>query len=363
MHELEEIRSLAREFAQAELRPGIEGWDRERTLGERTLAQVGELGFFGMLVGDEYGGMGFELPAYVAALEQLAWGEPAVALTVAQSALAATILQRFGKDEVRSTWLEGIARGDAIACLALAEERAGSDLGDVKTRASRAGDAWTIEGTKSWVTNADVAQVALVLASTGAGQFGLFLVPREAGWQAGARAQTLGLRPLSIGELHLRNVRVPGGALLLGPAAAAEVTGAWAELGNLSIAAISLGISQAALDHAIGYADQREQFGRKLREFEGLQFKLAEMATRTEATRTLLQHAAVKGGAQLAAMAKLFGSETAMWVTTQAVQIFGGYGYMRDYPVEKLMRDGKAMELLERANELLRVDIAEGLYQ
>src|SRR5687768_10861765 len=116
MQEIEEIRSLAREFAQAELRPGIEGWDRERALGERTLAQVGELGFFGMLVGDEYGGMGFELPAYVAALEQLAWGEPAVALTVAQNALAATILQRFGKDEVRSTWLEGIARGDAIAC-------------------------------------------------------------------------------------------------------------------------------------------------------------------------------------------------------------------------------------------------------
>ena len=363
MQELQEIRALAREFAQAELRPHVEQWDHDRSLGPDVLAHAAELGFFGMLVPDRFGGMGFDPPAYVTVLEQIAWGEPGVALTLAHASMAGSLIQRRGKEDLQHSLLEPMARGDTIACFALAEEAAGSDLQEATTRATRNGDGWVINGNKAWVTNADLARVAIVLAAVDNDQFALFAVAREDGWTAGARASTLGLRPLSINALQLQDARVASSALLLGPASASEIVKTWADIGQLSIAAIALGISQAALDHAIGYADQREQFGRKLREFEGVQYKLADMATRTEAARTLLREAVAQNDVQHAAMAKLFASETAMWVTTQAVQIFGGYGYMRDYPVEKLMRDAKAMELLERANELLRVDIAEALYQ
>ncbi len=360
MQELQEIRTLAREFARSELRPHIEAWDRDATLGERTIPQVAELGFFGMLVSEAHGGMGFDLPTYVAALEELAWGEPGVALSVAQSTFAAQLIQQLGDEAQKSSWLEPLARGELLACFALAEEDAGSDLGNIKTRAERGAQGWTLNGTKRWVSNFERAGLALVLADTAQGKK-LFALPRAAGWTSTARAQTLGLRPLGVGSIELKNVQAEAQHLLGDAAidATGSLTGA---LGSLSIGAISVGIAQAALEHAIGYADEREQFKTKLRSFEGLQYKLAEMATRTEAARALLLKAAAEGGA-LAAMAKLFASETAMWVTTNAVQIFGGYGYMRDYPVEKLMRDAKAMELLEGANELVRVRIAQALYE
>src|SRR5687767_11674010 len=362
MHELQEIRTLAREFARAELRPHVEEWDRDRTLPESVLAQVAEVGFFGMTVPESHGGMGFDLPTYVAALEEIAWGEPAVALLVAQSAIAAAILQQHSSPAAKSR-LETLARGESMVCLALAEERGGFDLRQAGTRATPKDKGWAIDGAKAWVTNARGAQLALVLARTGDDAFALFAVPYGAGVTAGEAVPTMGLRCLAISDLVLQNVRVDADAVLLGPAPMSRIVAAWSELGHLSIAAMSLGLSQAALEHALAYADQREQFGRKLREFEGIQYKLADMATRTEAARALVARAAAERQPRLGAMAKVFASETAMWVSTQAVQIFGGYGYMRDYPVEKIMRDAKAMELLEGANELIRVEIAEALYE
>ena len=360
MQELQEIRSLAREFAQSELRPHVEAWDRAAAFGEQTLAHFAELGFFGMLVPDTHGGMGFDLPTFVAALEELAWGEPSSALAVAQANFAAHLIEQLGQDEQKGKWLEPLARGTLVPAIALAEAESGADLGDIRTHAERAGSGWVLNGAKAWVSNAERADLLLVLATTPDGKR-LFALPREAGWKVGARAQTLGLRPLPINDVELTNVRAGEEHLLAAPTIddTGSITGA---LGSLAIAAISLGIAQAALDHAVAYADEREQFARKLRDFEGLQFKLAEMVTRTEAARSLLQRAAAEGGA-LPFMAKLFASETAVWVTTNAVQIFGGYGYMRDYPVEKLMRDAKAMELLEGVNELQRVRIAEALYE
>jgi alkylation response protein AidB-like acyl-CoA dehydrogenase len=360
MQELQEIRTLAREFAQSELRPHVEAWDRDASFGEQTLGQVAELGFFGMLAPDAHGGMGFDLPTYVVALEQLAWGEASVALVVAHATFAAQLVEQLGSDEQKRGLLEQLARGALVPAIALAEAESGADLGRISTRAERDGSAWVLNGAKSWVSNAERADLLLVLAATPDGNR-LFVLPRESGWKTGARAQTLGLRPLALSNVELANVRATQEQVLGAPTIdeTGSITGA---LGNLSIAAISLGIAQAALDHAVGYADEREQFARKLRDFEGLQFKLAEMVTRTEAARSLLQRAAAEGGA-LTNMAKLFASETAMWVTTNAVQIFGGYGYMRDYPVEKLMRDAKAMELLEGTNELQRVRIAEALYE
>jgi len=231
-----------------------------------------------------------------------------------------------------------------------------------------------LSGEKKWVTNARLAGLGLVVARTAEDPAGgeqpksrglsVFLVPMDSpGVEIGERKTTMGLRPIEVGDVRFRDVRVPGDALLgeegRGFALAMEAL----DVGRLGIAAQAVGIAQAALEHARSYADEREQFGRKLREFEGIQFKLADMATRVAAARALLEAASAEPSTSRSAMAKLFASETAMWVTTQAVQVFGGYGYMRDYPVEKLMRDAKATEIYEGTNEIQRVVIARGLYR
>lgn len=363
--ELQEIRALAREFARDELRPHVEHWDAEQTLDPAVVAQLAELGFFGMAIPEAHGGMAFEPPIYVAALEELSWGEPAVALTIALHGQAARLLLSSGTETQRQRWLPELASGATVACLALTEENAGSDLGAVVTQASRADGGWRLTGQKRWVANGRQAGLAVVLARTGEGgaASSLFLVPTDqAGVVVGGRESTMGLRPLELVTLSLEDVQLTEDALL-GPVGSGLAALQGVRPGSrLAVAAIALGIARAALEHAAAYADQREQFGRKLRQFEGLQFMLADMATRVAAAATLLRSAAAGEMESSPAMAKLFASETAMWVSTQAVQIFGGYGYMRDYPVEKLMRDAKATEILEETNELQRVLIARGLY-
>ncbi|HEX6937988.1 MAG TPA: acyl-CoA dehydrogenase family protein [Longimicrobiales bacterium] len=361
---LEQVRSLAREFAEAELRPHVETWDRERRLDTAVLAQLAELGFFGMRVPEAYGGMEFDLPTYVAALEELAWGEPSVALTVSiHSAFAADMILRHGSEEQKQRWLGPLAAGEVIGCFALSEPEAGSDAGALRTRATRDGDGWVLSGTKKWVTNARLAGLAVVAARVDDG-IGVFLVPTDsAGYEVTGVETTMGLRPLEVATVELRDVRLPADALLGDAARGFHYAMQALDLGRLGIAAQAVGIARAALEHAVAYAGEREQFGRKLREFEGMQFKLADMATRVEAARAMTGRAAAAPSTRAAAMAKLFASEAAMWVTTQAVQVYGGYGYMRDYPVEKLMRDAKATEIYEGTNEILRVVIARELYR
>lgn len=355
-----EIRQLARQFAESELRPNVEKWDHDGVLDPAVLGQLAELGFFGMLVPEVYGGMEFDLPTYVSALEEIAWGEPSVALTLAISSFVAQQILASGTEAQKRAWLEQIAGGTALACFAFAEDAAGADASALTTRATRNGAGWTITGVKHWVTNGRLAKVALVVAATEDGPR-LFIVPTDApGYLIAARQQTLGFRPVEILTVELNDVKVDGGAMLA--VAAGELLGE-SDVAALAIAAVSVGICQAALEHARGYADVREQFKAKLRQFEGIQFKLADMAIRTEAARALLARAAAEPTPALCAMAKVFASEAAMWVTTNAVQIFGGYGYMRDYPVEKLMRDAKATEILEGSNEIQRVKIARELYK
>lgn len=360
---LQEIRSLAHEFAAAEVRPHVERWDHDAALGEGSLAQVAELGFFGMLVPESHGGMQLEPGTWLAALEELAWGEPSLALAVAFHAQVVRLLDRHGSDALKQAWLERLGTGAAIGCLALAEAGAGAEPDAVTCTATRAGDGWTLSGEKRWVSNRQPGGALVVLARAPEGP-SLFLVPADApGISAGARDRTLGLRPLHIGTLALADVRVEDGARIGEPGGAAAVLAGDVPSAALAVAAIATGIAQAALDHARGYADVREQFGRKLRHFEGLQHKLADMVIRTRAARALLHEAAASGDATAASAARVFAAEAAMFVTTQAVQVFGGYGYMRDYPVEKLMRDARAMSLLGGADEQHRVAIAEALYQ
>lgn len=367
--EIQEIKQLARQFAESELRPHVEKWDHDAALDPNVLSQLAELGFFGMLIPEAYGGMEFDLPTYVSVMEQLAWGEPSVALTVAATSFVANLIVRNGTDEQKRQWLEPIARGEVLACFAMSEADAGSDGASLATRATREGDSWVINGDKKWVTNARIAQLALVLARTGSATngvrgIGAFLVPTNAkGYELGKRENTMGFRPLEILNVKLNQLRVGGDALLGEPAQGFLYASQTLDVGRLAISAISVGIAQAALDYALGYADIREQFGEKLRKFEGLQFKLADMAIRVEAARALLERVAAEPTSKLSSIIKVFASETAMWVTTQAVQIYGGYGYMRDYPVEKLMRDAKATEILEGTNEIQRVLIARELYR
>ncbi len=360
--ELAEIRSMARDFAQTELRPNVERWDHERATDDALAAHLGELGFLGMSMPERFGGMELGRDAVAAILQELAWGEASVALSLAIHARAALLLLERGTDAQQAAWLERLASGSAIACLALAEDHAGSDLGSMTTVATRTADGYAITGAKRWVSNGTHATVALVLAKVDDAA-GLFIVELDnAGVTRGAREDTMGLRPLPIIRLQLQDCVVGADALVGGKPDASLQLDATSSFDSLSIAAISVGIAQAALEHATGYANVREQFGQPLRAFEGIQFKLADMATQTAAAAALLGTAAKSGDTQWTSMAKVFGSETAMEVTTQAVQVYGGYGYMRDYPVEKLMRDAKAMEIMGGANELLRVTVAAALY-
>jgi alkylation response protein AidB-like acyl-CoA dehydrogenase len=367
-----EVRGLARQFAEAELRPGVEAWDRDGALDPSVLDQLAELGFFGMLCPEEHGGLAFDVDTYLVALEELAWGEPAVALTLSiHSAFAVTLLLRHGTEDQKSRWLPELASGQRVGVFALSEADAGSDAAAVAARADRDGDGWVLAGAKKWVTNGRLAGgrsgLAVVIARTGkAGADGLsaFLVPMESdGWVVEARERTMGLRAVEVVTVRLDGLRLAGDALLGPEGKGFALAMEGLDLGRLGIAAQAVGIGRAALDHALAYAGEREQFGRPIREFEAIQFKLADMATRVAAAGALLERAAAEGTGRWSSMAKLFASEMAMFATTEAVQIFGGYGYMRDYPVEKLMRDAKATEIYEGTNEIQRVVIARDLYR
>jgi alkylation response protein AidB-like acyl-CoA dehydrogenase len=354
--EMLEIRGLARDFAAAELRPNAERWDANQALDDEVTSKIAELGFFGMLVPEEGGGMGFSLATYLGALEELAWGEPAVALLVAQSVIAADVLVRFG-DGNHEPALTGLAAGEKLGCIAFADDDSSSE-GDV--RAVAGADGWTFDGVKRWVTNGVAADVTILLA-TALGEPALFALSRDAGYTTGPPAATMGLRAVPVVPMDLSGAMAPQAARLNW--SGADTRSALDPLASLSVAAIAVGIAQAALEHAVRYADEREQFGRPIRSFEGIQFKLAEMATRSAAARALIERAAERpDDAAAAAMAKLAAGSCAMYVTTDAVQIFGGYGYMRDYPVEKLMRDAKAMEMLHGTSEMQRLRIAAALY-
>jgi len=369
--EIEQVAGLARQFAEAELRPHVARWDREAALDATVLRALAELGFFGLLAPERAGGMEFGLQAYAAALEAMAWGEPSVALVLAMhTAFGVVPLAQHGDEQQQREVLPRLAAGELIACLAISEPGAGLDLTAMHTHAERADDGWVLNGRKQWVSGAGLANLAVVVARTapagdaGHGAVGLFLVPLDApGVSVGGREDTMGLRPLPFAQVALENVRVGREGGLGDPTGGAEIVRDAMELARLGIAAQAVGIAQAALDHALAYADQREQFDTRLRDFEGVQYKLADMATRAEAARALLLHAAAQPSTRLAAMAKLFASESAMWCATQAVQVFGGYGYMRDYPVEKIMRDAKATEIYESTNEMQRTAIARELYR
>jgi alkylation response protein AidB-like acyl-CoA dehydrogenase len=371
-----EIKELARRFAAAEIAPHAAKWDREACFPLEVAHRMGELGFLGMLIPEEYDGLGLDTVSYLLALEEIARGDASAAVLMSvHNSLPTQMLLHFGSDAQKEKYLRPMARGEMIGAFSLSEPEAGSDASALRCQAVRDGDDWLLTGTKSWVSSGSFADVIMVMARTDApghrrgsrGISAFIVTPDLPGFHVGKKEEKMGLRASPTVQLNFDGLRVPG-ANLLGEEGQGFVYAMRSlDNGRLGIAAQALGIAQAALDASLDYAAERQQFGKPIREFEAIQFKLADMGARIAAARALLHAtAADKDRGQsttlYGSMSKLLASEAAMWVTTQAVQIFGGYGYVKDYPVERLMRDAKVTEIYEGTSEIQRIVIARALY-
>ena len=376
--EQREILLMARKFARNELRPGAAERDQnEEAFDLGPVRQLGELGFLGMLIPEEYDGLGLDMLTYLYVLEEIAWGDAAVAVSMSvHNSLPTQTLLRHGTEAQKERWLKRMARGEVLGAFSLSEADAGSDAAAITAQATRDGDGWRLNGAKMWVTNGASADLVLMMVRTddpanrkGSKGIGAFLVPTDAdGYIPGKKERKMGLRGSETVAVTLQDLYLGPEHLLGEPALGFRYALEALEGGRLGIAAQAIGIAEAALDYARDYAEERVQFGRPLSKIQGIQFKLADMATRVEAARGLLYRAALAYDAdearkrKLSSMAKLNASETATWVTRQAVQIFGGYGYSREYPVERLFRDAKVTEIYEGTSEIHRMIIARELY-
>ncbi len=371
-----EIQQLARTFAQTELAPHAAEWDRTSHFERALLPRLAELGFLGMLVPEADDGLGLDSVTYLLVLEEIAACDASTAVLLSvHNSLPSQMLLRYGSAAQRERFLRPMARGEFLGAFALSEPDAGSEASALRTQASRDGDSYLLNGTKAWVTNGGEADVILAMARTdtpedrrGAMGISAFIItPDLPGFRVGKKEDKMGLRASPTVQLVFDNLRVPADRLLGEAGQGYGYAMQSLEHGRLGIAAQAVGIGRAALGHAVRYAAERRQFGSAISEFEAIQFKLADMAARvTQARATLFAAAAAKDRGesvtQLSSIAKLVASEAAMWVTTQAIQVFGGYGYVTDYPVERLFRDAKVTEIYEGTSEIQRLVIARELY-
>jgi alkylation response protein AidB-like acyl-CoA dehydrogenase len=369
-----EVRDLVRNLALTEIAPHAREWDERSEFPRDVFHKLGELGLLGVLVPDEYGGSGLSYHDYIAVVEELAAVEAGVALSLAaHNSLCTNHILLFGSDLQKQRWLPRLASGDILGAWGLTEPGAGSDAGGTRTTAKRIGDRWVLHGGKNFTTNASVGGVAVVVARTTPGEdhrgISAFIVPLDApGVAIGKKEDKLGMRTSDTASLILEECRLPSDALLgeegEGFLQAMQVL----DGGRISIAALGLGIARGALDAAIAYAKQRNQFGRPVAQFQAIRIKLADMATAVDAARLLTERAAAAKDAGekvtlIASQAKLYASETAVKVCEEAIQIHGGYGYIKDYPVEKYWRDSKLCTIGEGTSEIQRLVIARELLE
>jgi alkylation response protein AidB-like acyl-CoA dehydrogenase len=375
--EQQQIRDLAREFAEGELRPHAAEWDEKHDFPREVIAKLGELGFLGMLIPEEWDGLGLDTRSYLVALEEIARGDASVAVAMSvHNSLPTQMILAQGTDAQKERWLKPMARGEMLGAFSLSEPDAGTDAAGMTAQARKVEGGWVLNGAKAWVTNGGVGDVVVAMVRTdtpddrrGAKGIGAFILSTRAeGYQVGRREEKMGQRASETVGIAFKEMFVPDDQLLGDPSLGFIYALQGLDNGRLGIAALAIGIAQAALEHSLAYAAERRQFGSAIRDFQGMQVKLANMATRIEAARALLYRAAeIKDEglpvAKYSSMAKLFASEAAMYVTTEAVQVFGGYGYVREYPVEKLFRDAKVTEIYEGTSEIQRVVIARELYR
>jgi len=368
----QEIRRLARDYAQRELAPLAAERDREARFDREMIRQMAELGFLGMLIPEAYDGLGLDAQAYLLALEEVAVADASAAVTLSvHNSLPTQMLLTFGTEAQRQAFLPRMARGEWLGAFCLSEPEAGSDAASLRTQAVRDGDDWVLTGTKAWVSHGTEADVLLCMARTDApdarrgskGISAFILTPELPGFRVGKKEDKMGLRASPTVQIVLDECRVPADQLLGAEGQGLVYALGSLDHGRLGIAAQAIGIARAALEASARYVAERKQFGRNIGEFQAIQFKLADMATRITAARTLVHAAAAakergEKVTRFCSMAKLSATETAMWVTTQAVQIHGGYGYVTDYPVERHMRDAKVTEIYEGTSEIQRLVIA-----
>ena len=370
------IQRTAREFAAADITPYTAQWDRDSHFEPSLVQKLGDLGFLGMLIPEQYDGLGMDALSYLIALEEISTHDASVGVMMSvHNSLPTQMILNYGTEAQKQRWLPPMARGEMLGAFALSEPGSGSDASSLTAQAVRDGDDWIISGTKSWVTQGTHAGVILVMARTdtpearkgGKGISTFIITPDLPGFTVGKKEDKLGMRASPTVALNFDEMRVPGDRLLGTEGQGFIYAMQSLDHGRLGIAAQALGIATAAAEAARQYADDRQQFGKPIRDFQAVQFKLADMASRIAATRALLYATARAKEAgesitQFSAMCKLLASETAMWTTTNAIQIFGGYGYVTEYPVERLFRDAKVTEIYEGTSEVQRIVIARELY-
>ena len=367
--EQQEVRTLARDFAAREVAPVIHHFDEAQEFPHEILAKLAGTGLMGALVPEEYGGAGLDYVSYALAVEELNRVDASVGITMwAHNSLCTNHIALFGSPEQKAAYLPRLARGEALGAWGLTEPGSGSDAAAMRSRAVPAGDGFVLNGSKAFITNAGVAEIAVVMAVTdpARGNKGVsaFILERGTpGFTAGKPYRKLGLHASNTAELHLDNVRVSATALCgerdMGFVNTMQVL----EGGRIAMAAMAVGIAQGALDEALKYMKQRSAFGKTLAEFNGLQGMIADIGTEVEAARLLTLRAAVLKDAGrpakvAASMAKVFASEVAMKAATRALQIHGGAGYITEFPIERIFRDAKLTEIGEGTSEVQRMVIA-----
>jgi len=368
------VRDTARAFAAAELTPHAADWDRDATFPAEALAKMGRLGFMGMLVPETWDGAGLDHVAYAMALEEIAVGCGAVSTIMSvHNSCGCMPIFRFGTDAQKDRFLRPLARGEGIGAFCLTEPQAGSDASALRTRATRRGNQWVLNGTKQFVTSGQNGMLAIVFAVTdpGAGKKGIsaFIVPtRSPGYHVSRLERKLGQHASDTAQIVFEDLVLDDEHLLGAEGEGYKIALSNLEGGRIGIASQAVGMARAALEAAIAYAGERESFGTNLFGHQALAFKLADMAVKVEAARLLVRQAAELRDAgepclKQAAMAKLYASEIAEEVCSAAIQVHGGYGYLADYPVERIYRDVRVCQIYEGTSEVQRLVIARHLAQ
>ncbi|MCC4618218.1 acyl-CoA dehydrogenase family protein [Xanthomonas campestris pv. asclepiadis] len=369
--EQEAFRAAARDFADKELAPHAARWDAESHFPREAIAKGAELGFCGLYTDEGVGGLGMRRLDAAVVFEELATVDPSTSAFISIHNMATWLIASYGSDAVRAQWGEAMTSGVKLGSYCLTEPGAGSDAASLKTRAQRDGDSYVLNGSKAFISGAGATDVLVVMARTGddgARGISAFVVPADApGISYGRKEEKMGWNSQPTRAVSFENVRIPAGNLLGKEGEGFKMAMKALDGGRINIAACSLGAAQGALDAARRYMGERRQFGKKLADFQALQFKLADMATQLVAARQMVHTAARKldAGSHDAtvwcAMAKRFATDAGFAICDDALQIHGGYGYIREYPIERLLRDSRVHRILEGTNEVMRMIIARHL--
>lgn len=366
------IRETARQFAEAELKPNAERWDREHAFPADALAEMGRLGLMGMLVPEEYGGAATDHVAYALALEEIAAGDGATSTIMSvHNSVGCMPILKFGTEEQKKRFLTPMARGEMLSAFCLTEPQAGSDASALKTKARFENGMWTLNGTKQFITSGENADVAIVFAVTDpdAGKRGIsaFIVPTDTpGYKAARIEDKMGQNASDTAQVVLEDVKLTPDLMLGEPGQGYKIALSNLEGGRIGIASQSVGMARAAFEVARDYAGERQSFGRPIMEHQAVGFRLADMATQIEAARLMVVNAAALRDAgrpclKEASMAKLFASEMAERVVSGAIQTLGGYGYLKDFPLERIYRDVRVCQIYEGTSDIQRLVIARAI--